>query len=122
MAYPRVVQTLQPVLRDVWGDHVLFAEQGAARVAAIVDFHAAGVDVPATDIARLLGSWLPPAGRGPRPVVDRWPEALPAYERIRPLPSGSRQFVSWLEAAGVLCGRIVGRAKSPWAADRQVSA
>lgn len=103
-AFPQRVYALQPVLRDVWSAHVLFAAPDAARVAGLVDFHAAAVDVPATDIARLLGSWLPPAGRDGLPVVDRWPEALPAYERVRPLPAGSREFVTWLDATGVVCG------------------
>lgn len=104
VAFPRSLYALQPVLRDVWSAHVLFATPDAARVAGLVDFHAAAVDVPATDIARLLGSWLPPAGRDALPVVDRWPEALPAYERVRPLPLGSREFITWLDATGVVCG------------------
>lgn len=102
-AFPRSVAAVQPVLRDVWHAHVLFATPHAARVAGLVDFHAAAVDVPATDIARLLGSWLPPAGRDVLPVVDRWPEALAAYERVRPLPPGSREFITWLDATGVVC-------------------
>lgn len=104
VAFPCHVHALQPVLRDVWSDHVLFSTVDSANVAGLVDFHAADVDVPATDLARLLGSWLPPADRSMLPVVDRWPEALPAYERIRPLPAGSRDVVNWLEATGVICG------------------
>jgi Ser/Thr protein kinase RdoA (MazF antagonist) len=103
-AFPRQTHALQPVVRDVWSDHVLFSTAAADDVSGLVDFHAAAVDVPATDIARLLGSWLPPTGRGTLPVVDRWPEALAAYERIRPLPPGSRALITWLEATGVLCG------------------
>lgn len=103
-AFPREPHALQPVVRDVWSDHVLFSAAAADDVSGLVDFHAAAVDVPATDIARLLGSWLPPAGRGTLPVVDRWPEALAAYEQIRPLPPGSLELITWLEATGVLCG------------------
>lgn len=102
--FPRQPHALQPVVRDVWSDHVLFSAVAADDVSGLVDFHAAAVDVPATDIARLLGSWLPPVERGTLPVVDRWPEALAAYERIRPLPPGSRELITWLEATGVLCG------------------
>ena len=44
------------VLRDVWSDHILFT---GARVTGIVDFGAARIDEPATDVARLLGSLEP---------------------------------------------------------------
>ncbi len=47
---------LQFVLRDVWSDHILFSED---RVSGIIDFGAARVDEPATDVARLLGSLEP---------------------------------------------------------------
>jgi Ser/Thr protein kinase RdoA (MazF antagonist) len=95
---------VQPALRDVWSEHVLFAAAERHRVAGLVDFHAAAVDVPATDIARLLGSWRPPEGTSSLPVVDRWPHAVAAYERIRRLPVGSRTLINWLEASGILCG------------------
>lgn len=95
---------LQPVLRDVRGDHVIFAPDRSERVAGIVDLHAAGVDTPATDLARLFGSWrrhAPTASADPAAV---WPEALAAYAGVRPLDPAERRLVPFLHAAGVICG------------------
>jgi Ser/Thr protein kinase RdoA (MazF antagonist) len=95
-----VEMPLQAVLRDVWSDHVLFARERPATVAGIIDYHAAGIDTPATDLARLLGSWRPsPAGGG-----DAWTAALVAYEAVRPLCAAERALVPWLHATGVVFG------------------
>lgn len=95
---------LQPVMRDIWSDHVLFDEAARPRVAGIVDFHAAAIDAPATDLARLLGSWRTPAGWTERALPDRWPGAIDAYDRLCPLEDRDRQRIGFLHAAGVLCG------------------
>ena len=92
---------LQAVLRDVWSDHVLYARDRPATVAGIVDYHAAGIDTPATDLARLLGSWQPPAAGA---AADLWPAALAAYEAVRPLSAAERELVPWLHATGVVFG------------------
>jgi Ser/Thr protein kinase RdoA (MazF antagonist) len=92
----------QPVLRDLWSDHVLFAEDG--RLAGFVDFHAAGCDTPATDLARLLGSWDASAGCGRETLADRWRGSLEAYETVRPLSPRERGLIPWLHATGVICG------------------
>lgn len=93
---------LQAVLRDVWSAHVLFAPGAAPLVAGVVDFHAAAVDVIASDIARLLGSWIP-AAPAPDPVAA-WPDAVAAYAALRPLAAADRSLVSFLHASGVVCG------------------
>lgn len=95
---------LQAVLRDVWSDHVIFAPGGAARVAGIVDLHAAASDTPATDVARLMGSWRPSGGPHSVDPAVGWPEALVAYEAIRPLSAAERAAVPLLDAAGVVGG------------------
>jgi Ser/Thr protein kinase RdoA (MazF antagonist) len=90
---------LQAVIRDLWSSHVLFAADEPARVAGLVDFHAAAIDTPATDLARLLGSW----SRDPAcPLAVAWSEPLDAYERIRPLTAAERHLVPWLDATGTI--------------------
>ena len=95
---------LQPVLRDVWCDHVLFTDRASDSVAAIIDLHAAGIDTPATDLARLVGSWAAPAGGGRLSLVDRWPEAFAAYWSVRPLSAVEAMLVPVLHATGMLFG------------------
>jgi Ser/Thr protein kinase RdoA (MazF antagonist) len=97
---PRPIH-VQPVLRDIWSDHVFFDDAG--RVTAIIDFHAAGIDSPATDLARLLGSWQPIASTDGA-LLDHWRLAVEAYERVRRLDDAERRLVPLLQAAGVVCG------------------
>lgn len=84
---------VQPVLRDVWSEHVLFSGH---RVTGVIDWHAAGIDSPATDIGRLTGSW-PNASGHRHPFMQ-------AYERLRPLEPLERRLTGFLDAAGVVCG------------------
>ena len=90
----------QWVLRDVWHDHVLYDPADPDRVAGIVDYHASGRDTPATDVARLLGSWIDPGAVSP----DWWSRRVAAYEAIRPLPEADRRIVPFLAATGVVFG------------------
>jgi Ser/Thr protein kinase RdoA (MazF antagonist) len=99
----------QAVVRDLWSDHVLFADREPARVAGIVDFHAAGIDTPLTDIARLLGSWPRPGGEAKAAaggLTGGWCEPLAAYGEARgqPLTTAEAWLCDWLHAAGVICG------------------
>lgn len=100
---PPVVR-LQAVVRDVWCDHVLFASRDSARVAGVIDFHAAGIDSPTADVARLFGSWLPPSDRRSLPLDARWPGPLAAYEEVMPLTDQERGLVAALHAMGVVFG------------------
>lgn len=94
----------QPVLRDVWSDHVLFDRGDRGRVAGIVDFHAAGVDAPALDIARLLGSWRPPPDRSHADLRTRWPEAIAAYREATRISAPELRLLPLLHACGVVLG------------------
>lgn len=106
--------TLQPVLRDVWQAHLLFE---GPRIAAVIDLHAAGIDTPATDLARLLGSWRPatgrnggeavPSGQGVAPAKRLsaiWSDALDAYRAIRPLGPSETRLIDLLHVGGVVGG------------------
>lgn len=95
---------LQPVLRDVWCDHVLFADRAHDAVTAIIDLHAAGIDTPATDLARLAGSWDPLPKDDRRPLIERWHEAVAAYHRVRPLSREEAALIPLLHATGVVFG------------------
>jgi Ser/Thr protein kinase RdoA (MazF antagonist) len=93
--------TCQVVLRDLSRDHVLFAEPDSKQVAGLIDLHAAGCDTPATDLARLLGSWLPAGGE----VAPKWwTTALAAGEAQRPLELAARAVVPLLAGSGILFG------------------
>jgi len=86
---------LQPCLRDVWYDHVLFVGDD---VTGLIDFGAMAIDAPAVDVARLLGSL----------AVDdaaAWQRGLKAYAAIRPLTPDEVRAVAALDASGtVLAG------------------
>jgi Ser/Thr protein kinase RdoA (MazF antagonist) len=87
-----VALPLQPCLRDVWHDHVLFTGN---EVTGIVDFGAVDFDTPATDIARLLGSLVGDASAG-------WQMGLTAYSTVRPLSADEMRAVTALDASGTL--------------------
>jgi len=96
---------VQPVVRDLWSAHVLFAsedERGAATVSGIVDFHSAAIDTPATDCARLLGSWWP--GADAPTQTAHMESGLEAYDRVRRLAAVERGLVPFLAATGVVFG------------------
>jgi homoserine kinase type II len=83
---------LHAVVRDVWSDHVLFVGDD---VTGVIDWHAAGIDTPATDIARLVGSW--------RLDAEATEAFIAAYETMRPLSTDERGAIPFLRAAGVVC-------------------
>jgi Ser/Thr protein kinase RdoA (MazF antagonist) len=105
----REIATLEPrpiprqsVVRDIWAAHVLFAADEPERVSGIIDFHAATTDTPATDLARLLGSWMTAAAVD----ADWWSERLAAYRSTRgpAPPRGFRDLVVFLAASGIVFG------------------
>lgn len=90
-----VALPLQPCIRDIWHDHVLFTGD---QVTGMIDFGAVDIDTPATDIARLLGSL---AGN------DRtaWQTGLAAYSTARALSRDETLAVLALDVANpVLAG------------------
>jgi homoserine kinase type II len=94
---PVLPVTQQPVIRDIWHDHVLFQDD---IVSGIIDFGAMSVDTVAVDIARLLGS-----------LVDgdeqQWREGLRAYREFRPLSHTQQELLVTLDHTGVFSGGLV---------------
>ena len=89
---------LQPCLRDVWHDHVLFVGD---EVSGLIDFGALDVETPAGDVARLLGSFaslIPPA----QEEAEIWSAGLAAYEAERPLSQNERIAVAVFDISGTL--------------------
>jgi Ser/Thr protein kinase RdoA (MazF antagonist) len=82
--------TLQPCLRDIWHDHVLFTGD---VVTGIIDYGAIDFDTPATDIARLLGSLVDDDPVG-------WNEGLAAYRTVRPLTDDEEFAARALNVSG----------------------
>lgn len=88
----RLLVPIQPCIRDIWHDHVLFTGR---EVTGLIDFGALQPDNVATDVARLLGSL---AGDH----AQQWQLGLEAYESIRPLSAEERELVLAYDRSGVL--------------------
>ncbi|MCI0492445.1 MAG: phosphotransferase [Planctomycetes bacterium] len=83
---------LQPCLRDVWHDHVLFVGD---EVSGIIDFGAMSIDAPAGDVARLLGSLT-------RNDTEAWQTGLDAYGAVRPLSADELRAVTAFDMSGMV--------------------
>ena len=83
---------LQPCLRDIWHDHVLFTGD---IVTGLIDPHAARSDSVATDLARLLGTLVGDDRRG-------WDSGLAAYQEVRPLSAAELAMIELFDQSGVL--------------------
>jgi homoserine kinase type II len=81
---------IQPAIRDIWHDHVLFTGDA---VTGIIDFGAMRLDTPLTDIARLVGSLVGDDD-------DARYFALDAYAELRPLSGDDQRLIDLLDASG----------------------
>ena len=93
----KIPVTLQPCIRDIWHDHVLFTGE---RVTGFVDFGAMRMATVAGDVARLLGSL---AGEDRR----LWEIGLDSYQAANPpanrnLADTQRELIRTWDAANVL--------------------
>ncbi len=86
---------LQPCIRDIWHDHVLFEDD---RVTGVVDFGAVKIESVAGDVARLLNSL---SGDD----LGAWQQGLAEYSRVRPLsPEEFRLVDAFDESLALLSG------------------
>jgi Ser/Thr protein kinase RdoA (MazF antagonist) len=83
---------LQPCIRDIWHDHVLFTGD---EVSGVIDFGAVDIDTPATDIARLLGSLA-------EDDAVAWQTGIDAYVRIRQLSDDELRAIPALDMFGTI--------------------
>ena len=83
---------LQPCIRDVHRDHVLFSE---SRVTGLVDFGAMRVENRAGDIGRLLASLV-------RDDARLWNTGLRAYSAVAPLVPEERAAIGAFDASATL--------------------
>ncbi|HVX64727.1 MAG TPA: phosphotransferase [Pirellulales bacterium] len=87
-----IATPLQPCIRDVWHDHVLFVGDD---VSGLVDFGAMQPDSVAADIARLLGSLA-------RDDRQAWTTGLAAYESVRALSEPERTLIPVFDQANTV--------------------
>jgi Ser/Thr protein kinase RdoA (MazF antagonist) len=83
---------LQPCLRDVWHDHLLFEGD---RLTGLVDYAAVGVDSVAADLARMLGSLVADDEEG-------WQVGLAAYREVTALTTEEERLSRRLDRTGVV--------------------
>jgi Ser/Thr protein kinase RdoA (MazF antagonist) len=87
-----ILVSLQPCIRDIWSDHVLFEGN---RVSGIIDFGALRMATVAGDVARLLGSM---AGDD----LLAWQQGLAAYRALRPLSDDESVLVQVFDESAML--------------------
>lgn len=88
----RVELQLQPCIRDIHREHVLF--EGTC-LSGIIDFGAMNEDTVVTDLARLLGSLVGTSR-------DDWQAGLDFYESVRPLDEAEQQVLLCFDQANIL--------------------
>src|SRR5262249_27700803 len=96
MAVNRLIVPLQPCIRDIWHDHVLF---DGDQVTGFVDFGAVRIESVAGDVARLLDSLV-----ADDPAA--WRAGLAAYQSIRRLTADELTLVPVFRASGILLAGI----------------
>lgn len=83
---------LQPCIRDVWHDHLLF---DGDELSGIVDFGAMATDSVSCDLSRLLGSLF-------GCDFASWRRGLSHYETVRPMTEAEHRLLRPLNRSSVL--------------------
>jgi Ser/Thr protein kinase RdoA (MazF antagonist) len=87
---------LQPCIRDIWHDHVLF---DGPTVTGLIDFGAMRAESVAADVARLLGSMVGDDAKG-------WQDGLAAYSTARRLTPAELMLVTAFDQSAVVLGGV----------------
>lgn len=87
---------LQPAIRDIHHDHVLFTRN---EVTGLIDFGALRIDTPLADIARLVGSLV-------GDDLESRQFAFDAYSELNPLSDANRALINDLDEAGLIISGI----------------
>jgi Ser/Thr protein kinase RdoA (MazF antagonist) len=87
---------VQPCIRDIWHDHVLF---DGSTVTGLIDFGAMRAESVAADVARLLGSMVGDDPQG-------WQNGLDAYSGIRRLTPTELVLVTAFDHSAVVLGGV----------------
>jgi homoserine kinase type II len=88
--------SLQPCLRDIWSDHVIFAGE---QVSGLVDFGAMRQESVAADVGRLLGSMA-------EDDQAAWRAGLEAYQTVAPLCAGAQRLAETFDRSGTLLSAV----------------
>ena len=86
----------QICLVDIHADHILFTED---QVTGLIDFASAGLDTPARDFGRLVGSFV---GND----AERWRQALSWYREIEPLWDQEAKLASIFDRTGAVLAAL----------------
>lgn len=92
VAVQELVVPLQPCIRDVWHDHLLF---DGDKLSGIVDFGAMATDSISCDLSRLLGSLFGDDSAA-------WQRGLSHYETVRPMTEAEHRLLRALDRSSVL--------------------